>query len=147
MKYYNYAKHKAPHDIQVRNIGVDARTRLEVAKSVGINFEAVKRVSQKEDGIEAIRSILSRCWFDEDKCKRGIGALKGYKKEWNEKMMIYADKPVHDWTSHAVDAFQTGALTNPTMMLAQMKVAALPEQLTSHAASKLLTLHRMASKY
>jgi phage terminase large subunit len=115
MKYYNYGKHYAPHDIQVRNMGVDARTRLEVAKSVGIKFTPVKRVSQKEDGIEAIRSILSRCWFDEDKCARGIDALKGYKKEWNEKMMIYDDRPVHDWTSHAVDAFQTGALTNPTM--------------------------------
>lgn len=118
MKYYNYPRkgHKAPHDIQVRNLGADARTRLEVAKAVGIDFEAVKRVTQKEDGIEAIRSMLSRCWFDEEKCKRGIGALKGYKKEWNEKMMIYADRPVHDWTSHAVDAFQTGAITNPTMM-------------------------------
>jgi phage terminase large subunit len=115
MRYYNYAKkgHKGPHDLAVRNLGKDARSRLEIAKSLGIDFDIVKRIAAKEDGIEATRALLSRCWFDAEKCSRGISALKGYKKEWNEKMMIYADRPVHDWTSHGVDAFQTGALTNP----------------------------------
>lgn len=110
MKDYVYGKHFAPHDIKVRNMGKDARTRQEVAKSVGIDFEVVKRVSAKEDGIEAIRTVLGRCWFDAERCKRGIGALKGYKKEWNEQMMVYKDNPVHDWTSHGTDAFQTMAL-------------------------------------
>jgi phage terminase large subunit len=112
---YLYGKHYAPHDIMVRNMGKDAKTRQDVAKSVGIKFEVVKRVSAKEDGIEAIRSILSRCWWDAKKCKRGINALKGYKKEWNEKLMVYKDSPVHDWTSHGTDAFQTLALVVPKM--------------------------------
>lgn len=113
MKYYNYSRHLAPHDIKVRNMGEDAKTRLEVAKGVGIKFTPVKRVAHKEDGIEAIRTMLSRCWFDEKNCERGINALKGYKKEWDDKMMVYKNEPVHDWTSHGTDAFQTGALTNP----------------------------------
>lgn len=113
MKHYVYGRHHAPHDIKVRNMGEDAKTRLEVAAGVGIKFETVKRVVRKEDGIEAIRTILGRCWFDAEKCKRGIGALKGYSKTWNEKMMIYDDNPVHDWTSHGTDAFQTLAITNP----------------------------------
>lgn len=117
MKYYNYAKHYAPHDIKVRNMGEDARTRLEVAKSVGITFTPTKRVGHKEEGIEAIRVMLSRCWFDEEKCARGIDALKGYRKTWNEKLMVYEDNPVHDWTSHGTDAFQTGALTKPTQLV------------------------------
>lgn len=114
MKYYDYGKkHYAPHDIMVRNMGEDAQTRQEIAKSLGIDFEATKRVAHKEDGIEAIRSILSRCYFDESKCKRGIDALKGYRKKWNDKMMVYENEPVHDWTSHGTDAFQTLALCNP----------------------------------
>lgn len=115
IKYYNYNRHFAPHDIKVRNMGEEAKTRLEVAKGVGIKFTPVKRVGHKEEGIEAIRSVLSRCWFDEVNCRRGIGALKGYRKEWNEKMMVYEDTPVHDWTSHGSDAFQTGSLTKPAM--------------------------------
>jgi hypothetical protein len=96
-------------------MGKDARTRQEVAADLGLKFEVVKRVSQKEDGIEAIRTILGRCWFDEAKCQRGIEALKGYKKEWNEKLMVYKDSPVHDWTSHGTDAFQTMALVVPEL--------------------------------
>lgn len=113
MKDYIYYRHLAPHDIAVRNMGADAKTRQEIAKSLGINFEVVKRVSQKEDGIEAIRGILSRCWFDSEYCKRGISALKSYQKEWNDKMMVYKDNPLHNWSSHGTDAFQTGAITNP----------------------------------
>lgn len=110
MADYTYGKHYAPHDITVRNMGRDAKTRQEVARELGIKFEVVKRIAQKEDGIEAIRTILGRCWFDKEKCKRGIDALKGYQKEWNEKMMVYKDKPLHNWTSHGTDALQTMAI-------------------------------------
>lgn len=115
MADYMYGKHYAPHDIAVRNMDVEAKTRLEVAASVGIKFEMVKRISQKEDGIEAIRTILGRCYFDEKKCLRGINALKGYSKKWNTATMKYDDTPVHDWTSHATDAFQTLAITDPAI--------------------------------
>lgn len=119
MRHYSYNRHFAPHDITVRNMGEDAKARLEIAKSLGINFQTVKRVAHKEDGIEATRGILSRCWFDEKNCWRGIGALKGYKKKWNPKLMVYENEPVHDWTSHGSDAFQTGALTKPAPATAQ----------------------------
>lgn len=113
IKQYTYSKHLGPHDITVRNLGEDAKTRLEIAKSLGIKFTVVKRVAHKEDGIEASRGIISRCWFDSVHCKRGISALKGYRKQWDDKMMVYKDSPIHDWTSHGADAFQTGALSNP----------------------------------
>ena len=116
MRHYVYGRHYAPHDIKVRNMGEDAKTRLEVAAAVGIKFETVKRVAKKEDAIEAIRTVLGRCWFDEVRCKRGIGALKGYSKTWNEKMMIYDDSPVHDWTSHGTDAFSTMAISDPQVL-------------------------------
>lgn len=111
-KGYSYGKHFAPHDIEVRELTTGI-SRKETAEKLGIRFETVKRPAKKEDGIDAIRTMLSRCYFDEEKCKRGIDALKGYKKKWNEKMMVYENNPVHDWTSHATDAFQTLALSNP----------------------------------
>lgn len=106
-RHYVYGGHYAPHDIKVRNMGKEAQTRLEVAKEVDIDFETVKRVTNKEDGIEATRTILSRCWFDREKCARGIGALKGYRKKFNELLQVFDSSPVHDWTSHGSDAFQT----------------------------------------
>jgi hypothetical protein len=114
-KGYLYDKHYAPHDIAVRELGTGV-SRLESAKSMGIKFEQVARPDTKEDGINAIRVVLPRCYFDKNKCKRGIAGLKGYKKEWNDKQMVYKDHPVHDWTSHPTDAFQTMALSNPRII-------------------------------
>jgi phage terminase large subunit len=112
MKNYSYgfknrSTHYGPHDLAVRNLGKEAQTRVDVAAEAGIDFNKVKRVTAKEDGIEAIRTLLSRCYFDRTKTERGRGALKGYRKEYNETLQVYYDKPVHDWTSHGTDAFQT----------------------------------------
>jgi phage terminase large subunit len=112
MKYYDYGQHFAPHDIEVRELSTGV-SRRDTAKTLGIPFKTVQRPPRKQDGIDAIRGLLSRCWFDKEHCQRGISALKGYKKEWNEKLMVYSDRPVHDWTSHGTDAFQTFALSNP----------------------------------
>ncbi len=120
-KGYAYGKHYAPHDIEVRELTTGV-SRKETAKSLGINFETVKRPNAKEDGIDAIRNLLSRCYFDEVKAKRGISALKGYRKTWNEKLMIYSKEPVHDWTSHGTDAFQTLALSNPQSSRGEVRV-------------------------
>jgi phage terminase large subunit len=112
MADYSYGKHYAPHDIAVRELTTGV-SRLDTAKTLGIKFEMVKRPARKEDAIEATRNLLARCFFDSVHCKRGVSALKGYKKKWNDKMMIYEDNPVHDWTSHGSDAFSTLALSNP----------------------------------
>lgn len=111
-KGYNYGRHYAPHDIAVRELTTGV-SRQDTAKGLGIKFELVQRPAKKEDGIDAIRNVISRCWFDKQKCKRGIDALKGYHKVWNEKQMVYKETPEHDWTSHGTDAFQTFALSNP----------------------------------
>lgn len=111
-KPYAYDKHYAPHDIAVRELGTGV-SRLETALKLGLRFEQVQRPDTKEDGISAIRTLIPRTWFDKTKCKRGIAGLKGYQKEWNDKQMVYKNSPLHNWTSHPVDAYQTMALSNP----------------------------------
>jgi hypothetical protein len=108
-KDYIYGRHFAPHDIKQRELST-GRTRKETAKKLGIEFEVVPRVAHKEDGIEAVRNILSQCWFDKVKCERGISALRSYHKEWDEENQVFKNRPKHDWSSHAADAFQTFAL-------------------------------------
>lgn len=101
---YVYGDHYAPHDIQVRELGT-GKSRLEVAKALGINFSVAPNIPI-DDGIEAARSIFSRCWFDEKKCQHGIDALASYHKEYDDKRREYKIRPVHDWSSHAADAFR-----------------------------------------
>jgi hypothetical protein len=59
-----------------------------------------------EDGIEAVRVFLPKCWFDAQKCARGIDALGLYRAEYDDKRATLKPRPVNDWASHAADAFR-----------------------------------------
>ncbi len=107
-KPYLYSRHFAPHDIAVRELGT-GKSRLEVAKNMGISFEVARRL-EIGDGIQAVRNILSRCWFDKVKCERGLSALRSYHKEWDEDNQVFKNKPEHDWASHGADSFRTFAV-------------------------------------
>lgn len=103
-KPYAYGIHYAPFDINVRELGT-GKTRLETAKSLGIKFRPVKK-HLLEDGIEATRNTLPRMWFDQEKCERGIEALKSYRKEFDSERRVFSSEPVHDWASHGADAMR-----------------------------------------
>ena len=57
-----------------------------------------------EDGINALRTLFSRMWFDQTKCKGLVEALKNYRKKWDDKRKVFENKPYHDWSSHLADA-------------------------------------------
>jgi len=63
-----------------------------------------------EDGIHAARLLIPRCWFDRDNCRDGLEALRHYHRAYNERTRQFRDQPVHDWSSHAADAFRTAAI-------------------------------------
>jgi len=107
-KPYVYGKHYAPHDIKAREL-TTGRSRLETAKKLGIDFEVVAKLSI-DDGIDAVRMILNRCWFDKVKCEKGLSGLRSYHKEWDEDNQVFKAKPKHDWASHPADAFRTLAV-------------------------------------
>jgi hypothetical protein len=102
-KEYLYDKHYAPHDIEVTEFS-SGKTRREVAYQLGINFKILPKLPI-EDGIHAAKMLLPRCYINID-CKLLIDALRHYHRRYNEKMKVFHDKPVHDWSSHACDAFR-----------------------------------------
>ena len=101
---YVYGQHWAPHDIKVRELGT-GKSRIEAAAALGIKFQVVQSIPF-EDGINAIRLTLPKCWFDETKCARGIECLRNYRKVYNTKMDMFTGTPVHDTYSHGADAFR-----------------------------------------
>jgi hypothetical protein len=103
-KGYKYGTHIAPHDIRVRELGT-GKSRLEVSRNLGIRFDIAANIPI-QDGINAIRTTLPKCWFDADKCALGIEALRHYRRRFNDRTATLSAHAVHDWTSHAVDAFR-----------------------------------------
>lgn len=103
-KGYKYENHFAPHDIEVKEFG-SGLSRITTARKFGINFRVVAKQSI-DDGINAARQIFKYCYFDKEKCERGISALKNYSKDWDDKNQCYRGFPKHDWSSHTADAFR-----------------------------------------
>ena len=103
-KPYLYGTHIAPHDIRVREWG-SGITRFEKARQLGIKFIVADELTIP-DGIEASRTLFSKIWIDETKCKPLIDALENYRQEYDHKRKIYKPRPLHDSNSHFADAFR-----------------------------------------
>lgn len=99
-----YGEHYAPHDIQVREL-MTGESRRDTVIKMGIHFRVVPQ-HKVADGIEACRRIIPRCFFDSTRCKLGIQALSQYRYEHDDKHGTFKKNPLHDWTSHAADAFR-----------------------------------------
>ena len=64
-----------------------------------------------QEGIDAVRNLLNRCWFDEVKCEKGIKSLECYRKEWDDSHGCWKNNPRHDFSSHGADAFRYLAIS------------------------------------
>jgi phage terminase large subunit len=109
-KPYIYAGHIVPHDAQAKELGT-GKSRLEVLQTLGLKHLTVAPMHRVEDGINAVRVLLPRCWFDAVKCARGVDALKLYRSDYDDKLQVLRPHPVHDWASHAADAMRYLAMT------------------------------------
>jgi hypothetical protein len=98
------AEHILPHDVQVRELG-SGKSRLEVLQEAGLNVRIASRMSV-DDGIQAVRRLLPRCWFNVPAVKQGLDCLRNYRREYDEKRKVFYDRPLHDWSSHGSDAFR-----------------------------------------
>ncbi|MCV6588683.1 MAG: terminase, partial [Marinobacterium sp.] len=128
-KGYQYSFHFGPHDLAVRELSANGKTRQEVAAQHGIRFEIVPRISNQAEGIQAVRQFLPQCFFAEEACARGVDCLDNYRKEWDDRLGVFKDRPRHDWASHGAKAFETLArsdlfqLTSATSVPQSMRPA------------------------
>lgn len=59
-----------------------------------------------QHGIDAVRAVLPRCYFDYDLCEDGIDALGAYQRMYHEHTDSFSDTPLHNWASNAADGFR-----------------------------------------
>lgn len=97
-----------PHDARVRDLGT-GKTRLEVLAELGRKPRLVAQ-HPIDDGINAVRHMLPRMWFDAERCADGIEALRQYRAEFDDKTLAFRTRPRHDWTSHTADALRYAAM-------------------------------------
>lgn len=108
-KPYRYERHCGPHDMATRE-QTTAKPRKEALESLGLKPITVTPQAPVEDGINAVRNLLPKCVFDVASTKSGLKALRNYHKEWDDDLGTFQNKPKHDWSSHAADAFRVLAM-------------------------------------
>ena len=138
---YRYERHHLPHDARAKTLASDGKSVVEkLAKYLGQSTLAIVPMLSVQDGIQAVRSVLPRCYFDR-KCDKnstdGIEALRQYQREYDEDKKSFRTTPRHDWTSHPSDAFRmlavaerrrvTVAETKPAPTFMDVKAMTLDE--------------------
>ena len=107
---YRYAHwHWLPHDARARTLAANGRTTEEQLNAAGFKTRIVPSLSV-QDGIQAVRATLPLCYFDEQKTKDGLEALRQYQREYDDNMQAFKDHPKHDWSSHYADGFRMLAI-------------------------------------
>jgi phage terminase large subunit len=107
-KDYVWGTHYLPHDIANKELST-GHSRADTLRGLGIEPEIVPQAAVL-DGINAVRRMLDSSWIDPERCERGLEALKQYRREWDDRLKTWKQRPRHDWSSHGADALRTFAM-------------------------------------
>ena len=108
-KGYVYDQHVFPHDVRVRELGT-GKSRIETLEGLGIRDIEIAPSLLIDDGIQKVREMLDKCFFDETKCEKLIDALLNYSRDWDDNGKTWRMRPRHDWSSHGADAMRYMAI-------------------------------------
>lgn len=116
---YVYGQLIMPHDAE-NKVWVTDQTPAQSMRRYGYKVIVLPQ-SNILHGINAGRKLIKMALFDKVKCRKGIEALRNYKREWDEKHKVFRDNPLHDWSSHAADSWRYAALGLPRQNWADAK--------------------------
>ena len=86
-----------PHDTDSRIMGATAQRRSDILRQLGL-LPTIVPMRKVAEGIEAVRALLPRCWFDAENCAEGLKALRHYRVKESSGL------PLHDSSSHFADS-------------------------------------------
>lgn len=113
-KPYSYDTHHLPHDAGHTQMATGTSISKQLQALTGVRCQVSPREQSlaAEVGVQAVRDVLPKCWFDYEGCKDGLKKLELYRRQYDDKREVFKDKPLHDFTSHAADAFRELAKAN-----------------------------------
>ncbi len=96
---YNYGRFVMPQDSNKRE-QVSGMTFSKAFKDLNYDVVVLPKVQNLDIAINNANNNFKSSWFNENKCEDGLEALFHYRREYNEELKIYLEKPLHDWASH-----------------------------------------------
>lgn len=104
-KGYQYDTQYMPHDAANGQLAT-GKSIAEMVRANGFRVVIAPKLSL-EDGINATRLFLARCYFNERTTGPGVDALTAYQWDYNQRMEELKRTPLHNWSSHGADAIRT----------------------------------------
>jgi hypothetical protein len=132
---FKYGYNYLPHDAKPVKLGMGGKSILQ--QFVDWNRDRNNCLGQfivmppyaKTEQIQATRATLAKAWIDESHCGDGLSCITQYHREWDDEKRVFTDKPVHDWSSHGVDALATVAMSWRANKVAKEDQQPTPERL------------------
>ena len=90
-----------PHDVEAREYATGESRKDTLTRLLTAPIYTVPR-NNLEDGINGVRRLLAKSWFDATGCRLGLSRLAGYHRN-------KSGKPAHDDNCHGADALRTAA--------------------------------------
>lgn len=107
-----------PHDIKVRDLSAEGGiTRKQRLRELGVTRIQVVDKSRINAGIEAVRRMIPNVYIDKS-CEYVDKCLKNYSKEYDDKILTWKDKPLHNEWSHGADMVRMRAMSKSQYKLA-----------------------------
>ena len=107
-KPYDLSRVHLPHDAKAMTFSTDKSALEQFVHAFEKKDTLVDLVPKLsvEDGIEAVRQTLKFSEFNGETCYYGIECLRVYRKKFDELKQVFSNKPLHDYSSDAADAFR-----------------------------------------
>ncbi len=129
---YVYERVYLPHDAAANQLSAEKTIEGQI-RAAGYKVIVIPRMAKKSVGINAVRTIFSNCYFDEEKCADGLQCLRRYKYEVDPDTGQFSREPLHDVYSNGADAFAQFALAaqepkNTTPMKPKLNMSGYPRE-------------------
>lgn len=141
-KQYDYGDVWLPHDAKAKTLQT-GRSTIEQFRDAGFSVRVAPRL-KVQHGIDAVRMVLPKCWFDKAQTAEGVEGLRAYQRRWDEVTKTYSDSPMHNWASHPADAFRQFALVAKELKLAD---SPKPDPLEELLTPPKLTLDKLFKEH
>ena len=104
-RVYEKARCILPHDGVNKSV-ITGKRYEDHLREAGFQTQVIPNagVGAARMRIEAVRRILPRCHFNEKRCEAGLEALAWFHERMDDHREVGLG-PLHDWSSHAADAF------------------------------------------
>lgn len=120
-----------PHDARAKTFQSKHSTIEKFIGAFGAERVGVVPQTKKEHQINAARTVIDRCEFNQDACESGLDGLIAWEFDYNENTQAFSKDPLHNWASHPADAFAYGC-----QVMEERKTEPTPESARFAAVGK-----------